>query len=137
LDWWLNAKSDEEGALNPLKGLLTSVQAKAFDRLQLLVCAQSRPSQESADRSLRHLACGQVDLSFCDFIQCIEGHVPMLPALSLSGAHLKLVTGGKIVQYQETMDWPLQDNAHGKAAKRACSFSPEENGSDILICLSL
>ncbi len=30
------------------------------------------------------------------------------------------------------MDWPLQDNPHGKAAKRACSFSPEENGSDIL-----
>jgi hypothetical protein len=41
LDWWLKAKSDEEGALNPLRGLLTSVQAKAFDRLQLLVCAQS------------------------------------------------------------------------------------------------
>jgi hypothetical protein len=31
------------------------------------------------------------------------------------------------------MDWPLQDNAHGKASKCACSFSPEENGSDILI----
>ena len=29
------------------------------------------------------------------------------------------------------MDWPLQDNAHGKASKRACSFSPEENGCGI------
>jgi hypothetical protein len=27
--------------LNPLRGLLTSVQVKAFDRLQLLVCAHS------------------------------------------------------------------------------------------------
>jgi hypothetical protein len=33
------------------------------------------------------------------------------------------------------MDCPLQDNAHGKAAKRACSFSPEENGSGISIYL--
>ncbi len=33
------------------------------------------------------------------------------------------------------MDWPLQDNAHGKAAKRACSFSTEENGCDISIYL--
>lgn len=31
------------------------------------------------------------------------------------------------------MDWPLQDNAHGKASKRACSFSPEENDCDISI----
>lgn len=53
-----------------------------------LPCAHSGHSQESADRSVHHLACGQVDLSFCDFIQCIEGHVRMLPALSLSGAHL-------------------------------------------------
>jgi hypothetical protein len=33
------------------------------------------------------------------------------------------------------MVWPLQDNAHGKAAKRACSFSPEENDCDISIYL--
>jgi len=31
------------------------------------------------------------------------------------------------------MDWPLQDNAHGKAAKRACSFSLEENDCGISI----
>lgn len=31
------------------------------------------------------------------------------------------------------MDRPLQDIAHGKAAKRASSFSPEENGCDISI----
>ena len=31
------------------------------------------------------------------------------------------------------MVWPLQDNTHGKAAKRACSFSPEESGCDISI----
>jgi hypothetical protein len=31
------------------------------------------------------------------------------------------------------MDWPLQDNAHGKASKRACSLSPEENDCDISI----
>ncbi|GAB0152313.1 hypothetical protein MnBA_17130 [Marinobacterium sp. BA1] len=54
-------------------------------------------------------------------------------ALWRTCAHLRLVTGGKIVQYQEAMDWPLQDNAHGKAAKRACSFSPEENDCDISI----
>jgi len=44
-----------------------------------------------------------------------------------------LVTGDKIAQYQETKDWPLQDNAHGKAAKHACSFSSEENGCGIPI----
>ncbi len=33
------------------------------------------------------------------------------------------------------MDRPLQDTAHGKAAKRARSFSPEENGCDISIYL--
>jgi hypothetical protein len=29
------------------------------------------------------------------------------------------------------MDRPLQDTAHGIAAKRACSFSPEENDCGI------
>ena len=31
------------------------------------------------------------------------------------------------------MDWPLQDNAHGKVSKCACSFSPEENDCGISI----
>jgi len=39
-----------------------------------------------------------------------------------------LVTGEKIAQYQKIKDLPLQNNAHGKAAKHACSFSSEENG---------
>lgn len=31
------------------------------------------------------------------------------------------------------MDWPLQDTAHGKAAKCASSFSPEESDCGISI----
>ncbi|WP_369623898.1 hypothetical protein [Marinobacterium sp. BA1] len=84
-------------------------------------------------RSAHNRICGQADLSFCDYIQCIDGYMRSALALSRTCAHLRLVTGRKIVQYQEAMDWPLQDNAHGKAAKRACSFSPEENDCDISI----